>query len=781
MPVSPTYPGVYVQEVPSGVRTITGVSTSIALFLGHSTRGPINKPVRILNYSRFRDAFGEDSSASELPHYVRLFFLNGGTHCYVMRLAHQAKEATLTLNNEAGNPALKLTAKDAGAMGNNIRVQVTYSGAQPEATFNLKIFRWDIDASGRRTMAAREVWRGLTMNPDSATYAAEFLKQNSKLVNAEDLTTPPSTQGRSISGRYIDKSDFEGLFATIPRTFEISVGGSPYVLVTIETNKLAANDIAKAINDALNKVPSPKQIAPPTIPAGKTASRVTFEANNPGDDVFIRPSGRTDDVAVELMLGTVQGGVEISAYADRRPAPSGLCTIQPGESAFDGFANLDRSFLQTATPPPTPPEFNLQLARIEKGLPVDESLNLLEAKIPGNAKDKVFKDNYPSSPNGNSDGLRQVFGLVAKYINEYAPASGRFPWRAEVWGSRLAILPGEGFDDGYVPPVPSNTNCNPSDFLGLFGTPAVPQSHYFSLSGGNDGNAPTKKDYVDCQDIIDRDVDLFNLMVLPPFTGTPALPVNDLYADASVFCQRRRAFLLMDAPADWSNAQGATMGVAKLRIGLVKDHSAVFYPRLTIDDRGLRKNIGPAGVIAGLCARTDGTRGVWKAPAGIEADLRGIVGVEQRFSDGENGILNPRAINTIRVFPSGIVNWGARTNQGDDDTPHDYKYIPIRRLALYMEESLYRGLKWAVFEPNDEPLWAQIRLNVGAFMHNLFRQGAFQGRTPKDAYFVKCDGETTTQNDRNLGIVNVWVGFAPLKPAEFVILYLQQMAGQIDT
>jgi uncharacterized protein len=154
--------------------------------------------------------------------------------------------------------------------------------------------------------------------------------------------------------------------------------------------------------------------------------------------------------------------------------------------------------------------------------------------------------------------------------------------------------------------------------------------------------------------------------------------------------------------------------------------------------------------------------------------------VERRFSDGENGVMNPEAINTIRVFPNGIVNWGARTMDGADRFASEYKYIPIRRLALFIEESLYRGLTWVVFEPNDEPLWAQIRLNVGAFMHNLFRQGAFQGQKPRDAYFVKCDAETTTQNDRNLGIVNIIVGFAPLKPAEFVIISLQQMAGQIE-
>jgi hypothetical protein len=116
---------------------------------------------------------------------------------------------------------------------------------------------------------------------------------------------------------------------------------------------------------------------------------------------------------------------------------------------------------------------------------------------------------------------------------------------------------------------------------------------------------------------------------------------------------------------------------------------------------------------------------------------------------------------------------------GDDSNPSEYKYVPVRRLSLYVEESLYRGLKWVVFEPNDEPLWAQVRLNVGAFMHSLFTRGAFQGKKSSDAYFVRCDAETTTQDDRDKGIVNIWVGFAPLKPAEFVVLYLQQMAGQI--
>jgi phage tail sheath protein FI len=190
----------------------------------------------------------------------------------------------------------------------------------------------------------------------------------------------------------------------------------------------------------------------------------------------------------------------------------------------------------------------------------------------------------------------------------------------------------------------------------------------------------------------------------------------------------------------------------------------------------------PCGAIAGVWARTDATRGVWKAPAGLDAALAGITGLQAKLSDLENGQLNPLAINNLRTFrDAGTVVWGARTLRGANSIGDEYKYIPVRRLALYLEETLYRNTQWVVFEPNDEPLWAQVRLNIGAFMHTLFVQGAFQGKTPRDAYFVKCDKETTTQNDIDRGIINIVVGFAPLKPAEFVVIKIQQMAGQIQT
>lgn len=181
-----------------------------------------------------------------------------------------------------------------------------------------------------------------------------------------------------------------------------------------------------------------------------------------------------------------------------------------------------------------------------------------------------------------------------------------------------------------------------------------------------------------------------------------------------------------------------------------------------------------------MIARTDAERGVWKAPAGLDATLSGVTQLSLPLTDGEIGQLNPVAVNCLRLAPgAGHAVWGARTRNGSDRIASEWKYLPVRRTALFIEESLFRGIQWAVFEPNDEPLWAQLRLNIGAFLNNLFRQGAFQGKTAREAYFVKCDATTTTQTDINLGIVNILVGFAPLKPAEFVVLRLQQIAGQI--
>jgi phage tail sheath protein FI len=276
--------------------------------------------------------------------------------------------------------------------------------------------------------------------------------------------------------------------------------------------------------------------------------------------------------------------------------------------------------------------------------------------------------------------------------------------------------------------------------------------------------------------------DLFNLLCIPPYLSNSNVDSSVVTA-AAAYCEKRRAMLLVDAPSGWNDKDKAKQGIVG-GVGTTSKNSALFFPRLKLPNPlhdNQAEEFVPCGAVAGVFARTDTARGVWKAPAGLEATLQGVPGLSVPLTDAENGELNPLGINCLRSMPpAGRIIWGSRTLQGDDRLASEWKYVPVRRTALFIEESLYRGTQWVVFEPNDEPLWAQIRLNVGAFMQNLFRQGAFQGSTPREAYFVKCDKETTTQNDINLGIVNIVVGFAPLKPAEFVIIKIQQIAGQIE-
>jgi phage tail sheath protein FI len=324
--------------------------------------------------------------------------------------------------------------------------------------------------------------------------------------------------------------------------------------------------------------------------------------------------------------------------------------------------------------------------------------------------------------------------------------------------------------------VKTGTTTPPSDT-------SLPSPKLDTTKAGNDGTvllpstdtgtAGKFETAVEAAEPLLNQIDLFNLLCVPGEIVITTL------GDLETYCEGRRAFLIADCDpgvTDPSKLGGPpTSG----------KNSAFYFPWLLAPDPANQNrpgNFAPSGFVAGIYARTDATRGVWKAPAGTEATVVGASGVAVPLNDPQNGLLNPLGVNCIRNFNVyGTVVWGARTMQGNDEIGSEWKYIPVRRTALFIEESLYRALKWVVFEPNDEPLWAEIRLNVGAFMQNLFRQHAFQGVTPADAYFVKCDKETTTQNDINLGIVNIVVGFAPLKPAEFVVIQIQQMAGQIAT
>ncbi|MDM0045747.1 phage tail sheath subtilisin-like domain-containing protein [Variovorax dokdonensis] len=296
---------------------------------------------------------------------------------------------------------------------------------------------------------------------------------------------------------------------------------------------------------------------------------------------------------------------------------------------------------------------------------------------------------------------------------------------------------------------------------------------------------------------LDRPDVAFNLLCIPPLARDANVvpsdyvpPPQGVIDAAFALCVRRRAFLIVDPDPRWAASASravdrAVDGSAALRqAGSAGRNAALYFPCLRLPDPLREDRVDtfvPCGAVAGVIARTDATRGVWKAPAGMEAELVGVQDLQVQLGDSASERLNPLGINCLRVLGAGQrLVWGARTLRGADELADEYKYVPVRRLALFIEQSIESGIRWAVFEPNDEPLWATLRLSVGNFLGGLFRKGAFAGSTEDEAFFVRCDATTITPADQSLGLANVVVGFAPLKPAEFVIVRVVVRAGRAD-
>jgi uncharacterized protein len=786
MPVQVSYPGVYVQEVPSGARTITGVSTSIAAFVGMSSRGPKNLPTRVLGFLEYTRVFGDLTSQGEMSDQVRQFFTNGGQQAFVVRIGDDnLLEATATLVGINNTTNLILKAISAGEDGNELRVSVDYSTDSSERTFNLTVFREVLDASGNPTRPTTETFRNLSMNPADARYVLNALKASALVtgtVTGNDLSTSATVdQGSSITG-LLSPDILASFTAAIPTTgaaqgkFRISVGGAPFRTVAF-TRPGTGSITAAAIQTAIELQAG--------LTTGSLAVTVVEEAETTPDqflritstnhmDVVIEPAADSD-IAVPLSLGAAQGGIELGAFQAHRPKASGLVSELGTDLEFLlAFGRSTKAGWAGGTPP--------HLV-ITGAVPLDITGTAVTFP-PGPTMKQVTATTTDPHLLAN---IRTNLGAIADAINN-DPRAG---WKAQVpsRGFRLVLTPDEGAGFGLASLIsgasfaaggPVGFADAGSIFGGITSRPTGA-----SLENGQNGGLPALKHYNAAFTVIDQQVDLFNLLVLPRSAGDTSLTRTTIWGPASSFCLNRRAFLLVDPIPDDSlvepTVQQALKDIVTLRIGVVKDYAAAYWPRIKINPDGNTRFIDPSGSIAGIMARIDTSRGVWKAPAGLEADLRGVLGVRAPMTDLENGLLNPQAFNAIRQFPNGIVAWGARTMNGFDESGDvDFKYVPVRRFQLFIEESLVRGLKFAVFEPNAEPLWGQIRVAVGGFMNNLFRQGAFAGNTARDSYFVKADAETTTQNDINLGIVNVLVGFAPLKPAEFVIITIKQMAGQIQ-
>ncbi|MEM9293201.1 MAG: phage tail sheath C-terminal domain-containing protein [Acidobacteriota bacterium] len=639
MPVQPTYPGVYVQEAPSGIRTITGVSTSVTAFLGFFRKGPLNQPRQIFNVGDFQREFGGLDTESEASYAIEQFFLNGGEQAWVVRTAASDTANPLGTSSviaasapgKDGIPTVKVDASSPGSWGNNVKLDIDWATSNPLEFFNITATEFVVEDGQPRVIQTLTI-RNLTMDPSAPNYAVSVIQQtNGSLVQLEDLL--PDTGGVPPEGGW----------------------------------------------------PRPAQ------------------------------------------TGTVGEKIQNSDL----PFKGGTMTVQMGDQKYTvTVAKADTRFqLPAVVQAALRSQPALSSAVVEM---VADSLRVF-------LTDPLLANQTLVFTGSAANALKLTKGLVN--IQRYSLGEG-----VTAGAQSGATKGGDG-----LPPGATELIGSEFERTGIYALDSV---------------------------------DIFNILAIPrtrDLTETAAMSVIQTCLN---YCEARQAFMVVDMTANVNSIEGARSWMEANAL-VANKNAAVYFPNVMVPDplnEFRLRAFGPSGTMAGLYARTDAQRGVWKAPAGVDATLRGATALEYKMTDAENGALNPLGINCLRNFPVyANVSWGARTMVGSDQRASEWKYIPVRRVALMIMESLRRGLQWVVFEPNGEVLWSQIRLNVNAFMQTLFVQGAFKGESPEQAYSVKCDASTTSQNDIDRGIVNVVVGFAPLKPAEFVILTLEQLTGQSDS
>jgi hypothetical protein len=699
-----TAPGVYIEELSSGVHTIVGVATSITAFVGYTASGPDATPVTLTSFADFERAFGGLAADSELSYAVQQFFANGGARAIVVRVPRDgASAATLRIADVGGtNAALTLQAISTGSWSSQVIVTVDYDGLSTSGQAGYDPYAFNLNVANIATGTV-ESFAAVTMDPGKANFAQGVINDPDNgsaiirvLPTAAGPGNPPVPPATPQKPPAVPVAPAAGSPGVAPQPARTGVIG-----LTV-ANALTALNVAGRI----------------------VGFSITIDA----------------DQAID---------VPVLAATDPRPASMAewmrLLQIRTGRALQAQYPGASVSFAQTRS--------NLAIAALDS---VAVSVTI------------------PTKP----DAVAAFKAAVA--LNPVPNLNPALP---------LGLLAGAGT------PISSNVAA-----YWVGGQVAKKGLGQLAVTKGSDGTGlPTGVELIGDELNFTgiyalEKVDLFNILCIPdatraspsnaavidPTIGDP----NPIWAAAMAYCKQRRAFLLIDPRPEVNTIPAA---IAWKTGGLtVNDiNGAAYFPRVRIADplnQNALRTFAPCGVMAGVYATIDGSRGVWKSPAGTETNLVGVQKLVYNMTQAENGELNPLGLNCLRSFPIyGFVSWGARTLAGADAQASEWKYLAVRRFTLFLEETLYRALQWVVFEPNADPLWAEIRMNINSFMQTLFLQGAFQGITPAAAYFVRCDSSTTTQADIDAGVVNIVVGFAPLKPAEFVVLQIQQIAGQLTT
>lgn len=653
----PTYlhPGVYIEEIPSGTKTIEGVSTSIAAFVGPARKGPAGQAVLIHSLDEYIATYGGVHSVTDaMGLSVTAYYQNGGKDAYIARLVSTnppaaASSRSLVGQDTGGANVLKVLATSPGTWGDEVRIRVKKPNAT-DPTFTLEVGHFE---GGK--FVADETFPGLSMVSTSADYALTRVNGVSRLVELSlDAAADPANPANQLQ-----KGSLTG--AELPNTatyFSGANGVKDGMTLTLNIDGLGAKKITLG-----------------------TAAALNLAGDNAADG---------DKLAAAIQAAVVALGPAHTPYMD-----------------FTADYDASRKFVFTSGS-----KSSSSSVVVYAGTGTDTDLA------------KLIKIDPASAP---------VAVLGAAKV---------------------------------VPAAVSGTND-----LGV------------TLAGGVEG-PPAASDYAAFfgQKLIKiRDA---SIIVLPgqsvPKTGAG----NDAVSAAIAHAEATQRSMVIVDPAPNAELKSAA-DVDQLAL-TTSTYAVLYYPWVEMANPFFKPGDGskptipvaPSAYAAGMWAKIDGRRGVWKAPAGVETSLLGVAALQFNVGDGEQDQLNPLGVNALRKLPGfGHVIWGTRTLSTRANP--EWRYVPVRRTAIFIEQSVYNSIQWAVFEPNDHRLWSSLRTNIDAFMNGLWRSGAFQGEKASDAYFVRCGlGDTMTQADIDRGQVIVIVAFAPLKPAEFVIVRIQQKVAQ---
>lgn len=807
----PTYdvPGVYIEEQ-TGPGVITGVGTSTAAFIGPALRGQIIEARRISSFDEFLENFGVTKSDGRLwpyitePHHfymahaVRGFFQNGGRQAYIVR-AGTGRRASLPVNNQAGENVFNIEAQQEGVAGNNIQIETQLAAKHWIAVGSAQVTA--IDGAGT----------GITVDDASPFSVGDIIAENVAGAPSETITdiqgnvitinaplaglaindilriadiTPTHTSFRlnKIDGFYsggmilIEGNDTGGnpvsdrlkvqsvdattCFITldpatpITNTYDLNVAlANAPTLTSIRTIAIASTTVASingtdvSVNDAssfrVGDIVTEDNVARATINKiqGNTLTLDSaLPGLNVGDTLRIAnfPPAQTS-IRVTDVTGLYPGGVLLISGDDANNPGNTVTDYAIIESADPmGFVTLRNSPARTNTynlavteanaPTLTPQEFRLII-----------TLPAASGRPDGRINNLSIDPYHP----------RYIFNETV--LNEIADFDATQKW--------VRILQPD------QPPITINF---PGRLVSIVGSTP--------LAGGQDDqpNALTSVHYQDGLKVL-KDVDDVNLICVPDAASHPECQtIQQAMINHCLLSQLQDRFAILDSIPNIPPSGPGSVEEQRQHVQSDRGFAALYYPWIEVRDPSstgpLPRTIfiPPSGHIAGVYARTDGEVGVHKAPA--NTTVRGILGLERRLSDGQHGPLNLAGVNVLRIFPGSaqITVWGARTTIDPNIT--DWLYVNVRRLMLYIEESIEEGIRWAVFEPNNLALWQKLKRTINDFLTRVWRDGALFGDTPDKAFYVRIDEALNPPSTRAIGRLYIEIGVAPVRPAEFIIV-----------